>query len=69
MIHFKRDKYGVGTIILDMDDRKVNIINHQVAMIWQPLLDFLENNVKNGVLKGVIITSAKNSFLAGGDLD
>ena len=69
MINFKRDKYGVGTIILDMDDRKVNIINHQVAKIWQPLLDFLEDNVKQGVLKGVIITSAKNSFLAGGDLD
>lgn len=69
MISYKRDKYGVGTIVLDMDGRKVNIMNHEVAKVWTPLLDFLEQSVQKGELKGIIIASAKPSFMAGGDLD
>ncbi len=69
MISYKRDKHGIGTIILDMDGRKVNIINHEVAQYWTPALDFLEESVRNKVVKGIIVTSAKASFLAGGDLD
>lgn len=69
MISYKRDKYGIGTIVLDMANRKVNIMNHEVAKVWTPILDFLEESVQKGELKGVIITSAKPSFLAGGDLD
>jgi len=69
MISYKRDKFGIGTIVLDMDGRKVNIMNHEVANVWMPALEFLEKSVGEGVLKGLIITSAKLSFLAGGDLN
>jgi len=49
-----------------MTGQRVNVINHEIAKAFEPVLDFLE---KDEGLVGVIITSAKTSFLAGGDLD
>lgn len=49
-----------------MSGQRVNVINHEIAKAFEPVLDFLE---KDNNLAGVIIASAKTSFLAGGDLD
>jgi 3-hydroxyacyl-CoA dehydrogenase/enoyl-CoA hydratase/3-hydroxybutyryl-CoA epimerase len=47
-------------------DGKVNIMNDEFMKRMPGLLDRLEADVAN--IRGVIVTSAKNTFLAGGDL-
>ncbi len=69
MIYYRKDNQDIVVITLDMSGRRVNIINHEIAQVLLPMLTLLEKSVKKGELKGVIITSAKPTFLAGGDLD
>ena len=66
MIHYRKDNYGIVTLTLDMSGETVNTINHQIAGAFLPVLDHLEADT---ALAGVIISSNKPSFLAGGDLD
>jgi 3-hydroxyacyl-CoA dehydrogenase/enoyl-CoA hydratase/3-hydroxybutyryl-CoA epimerase len=66
MILYKKDNYGIVTLTLDMSGQSVNVINSEIAKAFEPVLDYLE---KDSELKGVIVSSAKTSFLAGGDLD
>lgn len=69
MIKYKKHTSNIVTLTLDMEGRKVNIINHEIAKAFVPVLEHLEKEKEAGELAGVIITSAKPSFLAGGDLD
>ncbi len=69
MIKYKKHTSNIVTLTLDMEGRKVNIINHEIAKAFIPVLEHLEKEKEAGELAGVIITSAKPSFLAGGDLD
>ncbi|MCP4440369.1 MAG: 3-hydroxyacyl-CoA dehydrogenase [Aureispira sp.] len=69
MIYYKKDNQDIVIITLDMSGRRVNIINHEIAQVLLPALKLLEKSAKAGSLRGVIITSAKPTFLAGGDLD
>lgn len=69
MIYYKKDNQDIVIITLDMTGRRVNIINHKIAQVLLPALKLLEKSAQSGILKGVIITSAKPTFLAGGDLD
>lgn len=52
-----------------MAGRDVNIINHEVGQAFSPVIKYLKEEKAKGKVKGVIITSAKKTFLAGGDLD
>lgn len=58
-------KDGIATLTMDLDG-KVNIMNEEFMMRMPEALDRLEAEV--AAIRGVIITSAKGSFLAGGDL-
>lgn len=69
MIHYKKDSEQIVSLFLDMKGRSVNIINHEIAKAFEPVLEHLEADAKAQKLAGVILTSAKKSFLAGGDLD
>ncbi len=69
MIRYKKDTDNIVTLSLDMTDRKVNIINHEIGDAFLPVLKHLKQEKARGQLKGVILTSAKKTFLAGGDLD
>jgi len=69
MIKYKKHTSNIVTLTLDMEGRKVNIINHEIAKAFIPVLEHLTKEKEAGELAGVILTSAKNSFLAGGDLD
>lgn len=66
MIHYRKDNYGIVTLTLDMSKERVNTINQKIARAFVPVLEHLEADKE---LTGVIISSAKTSFLAGGDLD
>ena len=69
MISYKRDINGIGIITLDMAGHPVNMMDEETAKLWTPVLDFLEKSIEEDVLMGLIITSGKSSFSAGGDLD
>jgi 3-hydroxyacyl-CoA dehydrogenase / enoyl-CoA hydratase / 3-hydroxybutyryl-CoA epimerase len=69
MIRYKKDIDNIVTITLDMQDRPVNIITHEISRSFLPVIKHLQEERKKGQLRGVIVTSAKKSFVAGGDLD
>ena len=64
--NYKKDQQNIVTITMDMDGRSTNVINEEFSQLWTETLEKLENE---NDLTGVILTSAKKTFLAGGDLD
>lgn len=69
MIFYKKDTDNIATLILDMDGREANVINNEIVSAFEPLLQHLVAEKERGELKGVIITSAKSTFLESGDLE
>jgi len=69
MIKYKKDTDNIVTLILDMEGRTANVINHEIADAFLPVIEQLKKEKKKRQLRGVILTSAKKSFLAGGDLE
>lgn len=69
MIHYKKDTDNIVTLTLDMQGRQANVFNHEIREAFLPVLTHLQQEKQKGTLRGVILTSAKKSFLAGGDLD
>lgn len=69
MIHYKKDTDNIVTLVLDMSDREVNVINHEIGDAFLPVIERLKQEKARGVLRGVIFTSGKKTFLAGGDLE
>ncbi|GAA3843842.1 3-hydroxyacyl-CoA dehydrogenase NAD-binding domain-containing protein [Brevibacterium ammoniilyticum] len=61
------DADGIVTIVLDDPDSSVNTMNEHFEAALTETVDWLEANVDD--ITGVIITSAKKTFFAGGDLD
>lgn len=59
------DPDGIATIGFDLPG-KVNIMNDDFMMVMPHLLNALE--ARRGDLRGVILTSRKSTFFAGGDL-
>ena len=69
MIRYKKDTDHIVTLILDMSGRNTNVINHEIAKAFVPVIEQLKREKEKGLLRGVILTSAKKNFLAGGDLE
>lgn len=67
MIRYKKDTDNVATLTLDMKDRPLNVINHEIVDAFKPVIQFLKKERSRDALRGVIITSAKRNFLEGGD--
>jgi 3-hydroxyacyl-CoA dehydrogenase / enoyl-CoA hydratase / 3-hydroxybutyryl-CoA epimerase len=69
MIKYHKDTHNIVTLTLDMSGRPDNVINHEIGNAFMPVVSHLKAEKAKGLLKGVIITSAKGTFLSGGDLD
>ena len=69
MIYYKKDTDNIVTLTLDMKGRDYNILNHEIVKSFIPVIRHLQEERDKKQLKGIIITSAKKSFLAGGDLE
>jgi 3-hydroxyacyl-CoA dehydrogenase/enoyl-CoA hydratase/3-hydroxybutyryl-CoA epimerase len=63
--HYKRDDDNIVTVTMDMDG-PVNVMNDDCAQFLEATVLRLE--AERDSLVGVIITSAKSTFFAGGDL-
>ncbi|MFK8164305.1 MAG: 3-hydroxyacyl-CoA dehydrogenase NAD-binding domain-containing protein [Lewinella sp.] len=68
MINYRKDTDDIVTLILDMSGRESNLLNHELVAAFRPVIAHLQKEKAAGRLRGVIISSAKNDFLQGGDL-
>nr|WP_279322462.1 enoyl-CoA hydratase-related protein [Rhodothermus marinus] len=66
-IRYERDAEGIVTLTMDMPGRSANVINEALAEALAAALDRLEQ--EKDAISGVILTSAKPTFLAGADLE
>jgi 3-hydroxyacyl-CoA dehydrogenase / enoyl-CoA hydratase / 3-hydroxybutyryl-CoA epimerase len=65
-IRWEQDEDGIVTLILDDPDQSANTMNAAYAQSIRDTVDRLEAEKES--LAGVVITSAKKTFFAGGDL-
>lgn len=69
MIQYTKDTDHIATITLDMHGRPLNVLNHEIVDAFEPVVQLLLREKQKGTLRGVILTSAKKNFLAGGDIE
>ncbi|MDQ0765747.1 3-hydroxyacyl-CoA dehydrogenase NAD-binding domain-containing protein [Streptomyces canus] len=65
-IRWEQDRTGVVTLVLDDPDQSANTMNQAFRDSLAVITDRLE--AEKDTVRGVIITSAKKTFFAGGDL-
>lgn len=65
MIDYSVDGDGVATITWNMADRPMNVMNRNSIGAFREAVD---KAIGDKAVKGVIVTSAKSDFVAGGDL-
>lgn len=66
MFRYEKDQDNIVTITMDMQNRSANVINDEFGQLFADALSKLTAETE---LAGVIIASAKSTFLAGADLD
>ncbi|MER7846450.1 3-hydroxyacyl-CoA dehydrogenase NAD-binding domain-containing protein [Kitasatospora sp. NPDC096077] len=67
-IRWEQDQDGVVTLVLDNPAQSVNTMNEAFTADLEAVVERLAGVAAAGALRGVVITSAKKTFLAGGDL-
>ncbi len=65
-IRYQKDERGVVTLVLDAPDQAVNTMNAAFRADLAAVADRLEAERED--IRGVVLTSAKRTFFAGGDL-
>lgn len=63
---YEKDTDNIVTITMDMPDQPVNTMNADYEKYMQETLDRLDGEIDD--IAGIIFTSAKKTFFAGGDL-
>lgn len=66
MIDYAVDADGIATLTWNVADRPMNVINRESTAAFDAAVKRVITNEK---VKGVIVTSSRPEFLAGGDLD
>ncbi|NTW03593.1 MAG: enoyl-CoA hydratase/isomerase family protein, partial [Oscillochloris sp.] len=65
-IRYDRDSAGIVMLTMDWPDSPVNLMDHQFVPVMDAVVARLE--AEREQIVGVLLTSAKSSFFAGGDL-
>ncbi|MBW3553040.1 MAG: enoyl-CoA hydratase/isomerase family protein [Gemmatimonadetes bacterium] len=66
----EKDGDGVAWLVFDDPDRKVNVLSTAVMQRLDELLDQIEDGIRAGAIRAVVIRSGKDgSFIAGADVD
>ena len=60
------DADGILTLTIDLPNRSMNVINAEFGADFEPAC---KRAIEDDDVKGVVITSAKDSFVAGADID
>ncbi|HUR42236.1 MAG TPA: 3-hydroxyacyl-CoA dehydrogenase NAD-binding domain-containing protein [Verrucomicrobiae bacterium] len=61
-----KDNDGIVTLTLDLPGRSMNVLNEH---LMKPFGEEMEKALKDASVKGVIVTSGKDAFIAGADLE
>ncbi len=67
MINYQKDQQGIVTLTFDNPGKPVNVINIAFGEAFKNIIEKLQAE-KDSII-GIIITSAKESFMAGADID
>ncbi|MFF4383209.1 3-hydroxyacyl-CoA dehydrogenase NAD-binding domain-containing protein [Kitasatospora sp. NPDC001547] len=67
-IRWEQDQDGVVTLVLDDPAQSVNTMNEAFTADFETVVGRLAELASADALRGVVITSGKNTFFAGGDL-
>ena len=67
MFQINIDQDKIATVVIDMPNRSANVLNEEFDNSFAATIKALED--KKDELSGIIITSAKSTFIAGADLD
>lgn len=62
------DADGILTLTMDDPNAPVNTMNQTFQDALTPTVEKIKSGVESGEIKGVVITSAKKTFFAGGDI-
>ena len=65
-IRWEQDRTGLVTLVLDDPNQSANTMNQAFRESLTAITDRLE--AERDTIRGVVITSAKKTFFAGGDL-
>jgi 3-hydroxyacyl-CoA dehydrogenase/enoyl-CoA hydratase/3-hydroxybutyryl-CoA epimerase len=68
-IQYERGDDGIVVLTLDDPNQSANTMNADYVRSMGETVDRLASEVESGDVKGVILTSAKKTFFAGGDLN
>jgi 3-hydroxyacyl-CoA dehydrogenase/enoyl-CoA hydratase/3-hydroxybutyryl-CoA epimerase len=63
------DADGVARVTMDMPGQPVNLMNDAYTDAMEQTLRALAEGIGGGIVKGIVLTSAKKTFFAGGDID
>jgi 3-hydroxyacyl-CoA dehydrogenase/enoyl-CoA hydratase/3-hydroxybutyryl-CoA epimerase len=63
------DSDGVALVTMNMPGQAVNLMNDTYAVFMEETLRDLAHGIATGSVKGIVLTSAKKTFFAGGDID
>ena len=66
VFNYTKDKNNIVTLTMDMAEKSANLIDEDY---FKSLLENIVKLENESDLKGVILTSAKKTFLAGADLE
>ena len=69
MIRLTKDPDRIATLTLDMAGRADNLLNHEIVDAFRPVIAHLQAEKARGSLRGVVVRSAKRTFLSGGELE
>ena len=64
-ISYKLDQEGIATLTIDVPDRSMNVLTPELT---REIADYADKVKADDKVKGVVIVSGKNSFIAGADL-
>ena len=67
-VRYERDTDGIVTLVLDDPTSSANTMNELYKESMDEAVARLESEVAAGEVTGVVITSAKKTFFAGGNL-
>ena len=67
MINYNKDDQNIVTLTLDNPNKSANVINLAFGEAWRAALERI--GAEKDSIRGIIITSAKETFMAGADID
>ena len=66
-INYNKDEQGIVTLTMDLPGKSANVVNKAFGEAFKATIAKLQQDKDS--IKGIIVTSAKETFLAGADID